>query len=548
VPIGSKRSGARRPLVLAAAVVFAVGVAVLSAALVQPEDASAHESACHVDQSCPSDDHTYTWHDYEGQGWDCALAGSPAVRPTDTTPILDGDVEYACQALAPPPSPPPATTAPTPTVPTQPAETVFKPELPPVPTPTVPTPTVPTPTVPALPASPSSPRPPTDANPPSPPTERPAGKKPVKEPQNRPPPSPIFRPPPRVAPKLSEAGYVFPVYGPSAFIDTYGAGRASTGWHHGDDIFAEEGAPVLAVADGTVFSVGWNDVGGNRFWLRDRQGNEFYYAHLSAFSTLAVNGAHVRAGAVIGFVGNTGEAETTPPHLHFEIHPVGLLSLGYDGVVNPTPYLRAWQRVEDAPLVGAAALVFSPDAPFAARPSAPVPGAILLQASDISSASGLRPGALQQAIDAPLESAELPQMGDVILAQAPTDAATAGGVADRTALEASLRARAVDYARRTSTDPFDVKVWDTLARCEAGGNWATNTGNGYAGGLQFAPGTWFAFGGTAYAPSAAAATREQQIAVARLVLAGQGWGAWPACSAKLGLRSLPVGAPLRAAR
>ena len=60
---------------------------------------------------------------------------------------------------------------------------------------------------------------------------------------------------------------------------------------------------------GTVFSVGWNDLGGYRLWLRDRQGNQFYYAHLSAFSPLAVDGTEVRAGDVIGFVGNTGDAQ-----------------------------------------------------------------------------------------------------------------------------------------------------------------------------------------------------------------------------------------------
>lgn len=79
----------------------------------------------------------------------------------------------------------------------------------------------------------------------------------------------------------------------------------------------------------------------------------------------------------------------------------------------------------------------------------------------------------------------------------------------------------------------DGSVWDQLAKCEAGGNWATNTGNGYSGGLQFSPGTWTANGGTG---NAADASREQQIAVAQNVQARQGWGAWPACSAKLGLR------------
>ena len=79
-------------------------------------------------------------------------------------------------------------------------------------------------------------------------------------------------------------------------------------------------------------------------------------------------------------------------------------------------------------------------------------------------------------------------------------------------------------------------VWDQLAQCEAGGNWAINTGNGFSGGLQFTPSTWAAYGGTEYAPQAHMATREQQIAVAEKVQAGQGWGAWPACTAGMGLR------------
>ena len=76
-------------------------------------------------------------------------------------------------------------------------------------------------------------------------------------------------------------------------------------------------------------------------------------------------------------------------------------------------------------------------------------------------------------------------------------------------------------------------VWDRLAQCESGGNWGTNTGNGYSGGLQFAPGTWRANGGSG---SAHGASRAEQIRVAERVKASQGWGAWPACSAKLGLR------------
>jgi uncharacterized protein YabE (DUF348 family) len=76
-------------------------------------------------------------------------------------------------------------------------------------------------------------------------------------------------------------------------------------------------------------------------------------------------------------------------------------------------------------------------------------------------------------------------------------------------------------------------VWDALAQCEAGGNWGINTGNGYYGGLQFSMGTWQANGGQGV-PSEA--SREEQIAVAQRVQASQGWGAWPHCSSKLGLR------------
>jgi murein DD-endopeptidase MepM/ murein hydrolase activator NlpD len=194
--------------------------------------------------------------------------------------------------------------------------------------------------------------------------------------------------------RLTSGGYVFPVYGPSSFSDTFGASRASTGWHHGEDIFAPLGAPILAVTDGTVFSVGWNDVGGLRVWLRDRHGNEFYYAHLSAFSQLAVNGNQVEAGDVLGFMGNTGDAEHTPYHLHFEIHPASLLHKGYDGVVNPYRYLVAWQRLSDVTVTGVAGWA----APIAPGASAPRPGAILLAVSDISLASGLDPASLRRAM------------------------------------------------------------------------------------------------------------------------------------------------------
>jgi murein DD-endopeptidase MepM/ murein hydrolase activator NlpD len=250
----------------------------------------------------------------------------------------------------------------------------------------------PAPTTPTTPAKPSRPAGGTSAG-----ASRPSSEKPLPGQAGRTPPL-VRRPPPTLQPKLTKGGYVFPVHGPASFVDTFGAGRAVVGWHHGEDIFAPRGAPILAVARGTLFSVGWNDIGGLRLWLRDDRGNEFYYAHLSAYSPLAIDGARVVAGDVIGFVGNSGDAETTPPHLHFEIHPVGLLGLGYDGVINPYEYLLAWRRLEDVRFVAGAGWV---PALGATAPRAPSPGAYLLSATDISSANGLEPGSLRRAMTRP---------------------------------------------------------------------------------------------------------------------------------------------------
>ena len=113
----------------------------------------------------------------------------------------------------------------------------------------------------------------------------------------------------------------------------------------------------------------------------------------------------------------------------------------------------------------------------------------------------------------------------------------------------ALSATAANAAAPTTS----ASTWDALAQCVSGGIWSTNTGNGFSGGLQFTPQTWAAFGGTG---SPQGASRAQQIAVAEKVQASQGWGAWPACSAKLGLNGgggapapqiLPQSAPVHVA-
>jgi len=89
-------------------------------------------------------------------------------------------------------------------------------------------------------------------------------------------------------------------------------------------------------------------------------------------------------------------------------------------------------------------------------------------------------------------------------------------------------------------------VWDAVAACESGGNWAINTGNGFYGGLQFSGSTWTAFGGTRYASRANLASKAGQIATAQRVLAAQGPGAWPVCSRRAGLTQTNGGAAIAA--
>ena len=93
----------------------------------------------------------------------------------------------------------------------------------------------------------------------------------------------------------------------------------------------------------------------------------------------------------------------------------------------------------------------------------------------------------------------------------------------------------IGLAGAVPAEAATTTVWDSVAKCESGGNWKINTGNGYYGGLQFAAGTWKAYGGRTYASQAHRATKAEQIAIARRVLAGQGPGAWPTCGRRAGL-------------
>lgn len=158
-----------------------------------------------------------------------------------------------------------------------------------------------------------------------------------------------------------------------------------------------------------------------------------------------------------------------------------------------------------------------------------------------------------QAFAAALTLAALTACGNTTITQTPTTALTitTPNVHDT---EAAIAVELGNLPTTTTTQPpapvpqyrntpqpvtASPDIWDRLAQCESGGNWQTNTGNGYGGGLQFAHttqwSTWRAFGGEQYAPHPWQATREQQIAVAENVLASSGWRAWPGCSRRFGL-------------
>ena len=156
--------------------------------------------------------------------------------------------------------------------------------------------------------------------------------------------APKRRKAPRIQRRLTNQNYAFPVYGKADVADDFGAAR-QIGAHQGNDVFAPFGAPVLAAADGTVSRVGTLPISGNRLWLTTDAGDAFFYAHLSAFAPDAVDGRKVKAGTVLGFTGNTGDAEPTPPHVHFEIHPGGQKK----DAIDPHAILLAWQENRDVP-------------------------------------------------------------------------------------------------------------------------------------------------------------------------------------------------------
>ena len=131
----------------------------------------------------------------------------------------------------------------------------------------------------------------------------------------------------------------FPVAGKKSNVGSFWGARRDGGRrkHKGIDIFARKGTPVVAICDGTIVTKDHTPIGGKTLWLKSEDHSlTAYYAHLD--KQRVSEGQHVRKGQVIGTVGNTGNARTTPSHLHFGIYTT-------KGPVNPYPYVKSSPKV-----------------------------------------------------------------------------------------------------------------------------------------------------------------------------------------------------------
>lgn len=120
--------------------------------------------------------------------------------------------------------------------------------------------------------------------------------------------------------------------GPASLANTWQATRSEGRCHEGIDIFARRGTPVLSSTEGIVLKVGTNRIGGKVVWMLGPGGQRHYYAHLDRYGDVRP-GLRVAPGTVLGYVGNTGNAATTPPHLHYGIYTA-------EGATDPYPFLR----------------------------------------------------------------------------------------------------------------------------------------------------------------------------------------------------------------
>ena len=133
--------------------------------------------------------------------------------------------------------------------------------------------------------------------------------------------------------------FTFPVLGKYWYEDTFGANReGGKRKHEGTDIFGLEGTLLVSVSSGQIEQLGWNRLGGERVGIRGDDGNYYYYAHLQTIAPGLHIGMRIAKGQIIGTMGHTGDALTTPDHLHFGIEIA-------NGIwINPYPLLKVWEQ------------------------------------------------------------------------------------------------------------------------------------------------------------------------------------------------------------
>ncbi len=130
----------------------------------------------------------------------------------------------------------------------------------------------------------------------------------------------------------SSGGLACPVGDPVVFSDTWGAPRSGGRSHQGVDMMAPHGTPVYAITSGRITRMSTSGLGGISLYMYGDDGNEYFYTHLQGYASGIGSGTRVDAGTHIAYVGSTGNASSSAPHLHFEVHPGG------GGAVNPYPY------------------------------------------------------------------------------------------------------------------------------------------------------------------------------------------------------------------
>ena len=127
-----------------------------------------------------------------------------------------------------------------------------------------------------------------------------------------------------------------------AIADTWAAPRGTDRRHEGQDIFAPRGTPILSATRGIIYKIGENNLGGQTVWVIGSGGRIYYYAHLDSYARGIEVGDWVTTHSVLGYVGTTGNAQGTPPHLHFGVYTL-------TGAINPLPLLS--DRNAPAPTV-----------------------------------------------------------------------------------------------------------------------------------------------------------------------------------------------------